>query len=557
MLIPKGLSTFLLILLCLYSNANISDTLIRIHNEKDEVQFEEKRNNWLSLLQNGQLSEKDVQRIRKSFVLIVENENDETLVYRYVYSFGLFEKLVASNGARALHQFENAFHSAELNGDSKGMASALWQSMSILTDLHLYEEALQYLFRVEAVLQKYNYQGFSSLSLKMLEMGQVFFQTENYEVAIQYFEKALAFKNGGLNKAQQMHARNTLGLAYQRSKSYVNAITNFEKSHQLAEEIGDKFWSALTYGNIGAVLFEQGKFDLALERLLFDYEKSQELGVWNSAANAAVFMARIRIKEKNYLLAKEILEKALQIDAKGSELTTRRNIYMLLSEVNNEMKDYKLAFAFGRMYSLLNDSIQTTRIEEDRVEKKKQFTFQIQEKERLLEQKQIEASRYLSQLHMLRVLLAGVIFILLMVFAYSFKRKERNHKDMKTNLEQDIEKRLLEAEKRSWQKIVSIARAKGHTELESLFESSDIDNFKHRYDAVNNHFFARLKASHPEVNQDDIFRLVLVQTGIQLDDIHYILNSSPDEWQNWENKLKRKLNGKEGDSLKKLLVELN
>lgn len=557
MLIPKGLSTFLLILLSLYSNANISDSLIRIHNEKDEVQFEEKRNNWLSQLQNGQLSEKDVQRIRKSFVQTIESEKDETLVYRYVYSFGLFEKLVVSNGARALHQFENAFLSAELNGDSKGMASALWQSMSILTDLHLYEEALQYLFRVEAVLQKYNYQGFSSLSLKMLEMGQVFFQTENYEVAIQYFDKALAFKNGGLNKSQQMHARNTLGLAYQRTQSYVNAIANFEQSHQLAEEIGDKFWSALTYGNIGAVLYEQGKYDLALERLLFDYEKSQELGVWNSAANAAVFMARIRIKEKNFLLAKGILENALQIDAKGSEITTRRNIYMLLSEVNNEMKNYKLAFEYGRLYSLLNDSIQTARIESDRVERMKQFTFQIQEKERLLEQKQIEVNKYSSKLNMLQSLLIGAMVMLFIVFVYFFKRRNSHHKEIKTRLEQDIEKRLLEAEKRSWQKMINYARTNGHTGLESLFESSDIDNFKHRYDAVNNHFFARLKASHPEINQDDIHRLVLVQTGISLNDIYNILNSSPEEWQNWENQLKRKLNGKEGDSLKKLMVELN
>jgi len=557
MLIPKGLSTFLLILLCINSNANITDSLIRIHNEKDEVHFEERRNNWLSQLQNSQLAENDVQLIRKSFVQTIESVNDETLVFRYVYSFGLFEKLVASNGARALHEFENAFHSAEVIGDRKGMASALWQSMSILTDLHLYEEALQYLFRVEAVLQKYNYQGFSSLSLKMMEMGQVFFQTENYEVAIQYFEKALAFKNGGLNRAQQMHARNTLGLAYQRTRDYVNAVANFENSHQLAEVLGDKFWSALTYGNIGAVLFEQGEYDLALERLLFDYEKSQELGVWNSAANAAVFMARIRIKEKNFLLAKEILEKALQIDAKGSELTTRRNIYMLLSEVNKEMKQFKLAFEFGRMYALLNDSIQTARIEADRVEKGKQFTFQIQEKERLLEQKKTEESKYLSQLFMLRSLLVGVLFILFIVFVYSFKLKESTKKDLKIILEQDIEKRLLEAEKRSWQKIVNYARINGHSGLEALFEPSDIENFKHRYDAVNNHFFARLKASHPEVNQDDINKLVLVQTGIQLDDILGILNIDTDEWQIWENQLKRKLNGKESDNLKKLLVELN
>ncbi len=557
MLIPKGLSTFLLILLCINSNANISDSLIQIHNEKDEVHFEERRNNWLSQLQNSQLAENDVQLIRKSFVQTIESVNDETLVYRYVYSFGLFEKLVASNGARALHEFENAFHSAEVIGDRKGMASALWQSMSILTDLHLYEEALQYLFRVEAVLQKYNYQGFSSLSLKMMEMGQVFFQTENYEVAIQYFEKALAFKNGGLNRAQQMHARNTLGLAYQRTRDYVNAVANFENSHQLAEDLGDKFWSALTYGNIGAVHFEQGQYDLALERLLFDYEKSQELGVWNSAANAAVFMARIRIKEKNFLLAKEILEKALQIDAKGSELTTRRNIYMLLSEVNKEMKQFKLAFEFGRMYALLNDSIQTARIEADRVEKGKQFTFQIQEKERLLEQKKTEESKYLSQLYMLRSLLVGVLFILFLVFVYSFKLKESTKKDLKIILEQDIEKRLLEAEKRSWQKIVNYARINGHSGLEALFEPSDIENFKHRYDAVNNHFFARLKASHPEVNQDDINKLVLVQTGIQLDDILGILNIDTDEWQIWENQLKRKLNGKESDNLKKLLVELN
>jgi len=49
----------------------------------------------------------------------------------------------------------------------------------------------------------------------------------------------------------------------------------------------------------------------------------------------------------------------------------------------------------------------------------------------------------------------------------------------------------------------------------------------------------------------------LVQTGIQLDDILGILNIDTDEWQIWENQLKRKLNGKESDNLKKLLVELN
>ncbi len=557
MFIPKGLTTFLLILLCIYSNANISDSLFLIHTEQDEEQLEENRNQWLSLLQRRQPNENEIQLIRETLAKSIESEKDEALVHRYVFTLGLFEKIVAQNGARALHEFENAFDLAERLGDRKGMASALWQSMSILTDLHLYEEALQYLFRVEAVLQKYNYQGFSFLSLKMLEMGQVFFQTENYEVAIQYFEKALAFKNGGLNKSQQMHARNTLGLAYQRTHDYANAITNFEKSHQLADAVGDKFWSALTYGNIGAVLFEQGNYKSAFERLQFDYEKSQELGVWNSAANAAVFMAKIRIKEKNYHLAKEMLENALQIDAKGSELTTRRNIFLLLSEVYSEMKDYKLAFEFGKKYSQLNDSIQTTRMEADRVERMKQFSFQIQEKERLLEQKQIEENENLRQLYVLRLLLVGIIFLVVLFFVYSVKRKENTDKGVKTNLEQDIEKRLLEAEKRSWQRIARYARSNGHASAEDLFDPSDIDKFKHQYDTVNNHFFARLKASHPEVNSDDLNRLVLIQTGIQLEDILRLLNCSAEEWQAWENQLKRKLNSKESESLKKLLVELN
>lgn len=529
---PFGLVCFIFFWLCvnpLASQAALPDSLVNAIKKPDSQRLRAVQQAWLNSLLKANYSTERLTAMAEELVAAAQLEN-EALRADYYFSAGLVYENLLENVPMALQQYDLAFQAGKAVDNRSMMAASLWQSMSALARLQLYEQALQYLFRVEAVLQEYNYNGFESLASKMLEMGAVFFNTGNYQVAIQYYEKAFSFKGLEKNKKALMYACNTLGLAYQRVKDFEPALKRFSQSHSIAKELGDQFWEALTYGNMGAVYFEQGKYALALEHLYYDIAVSTRLGVWNSAANACVFVASVYKQQGLLNKAIAYLDSALILHDKSPVIATKLRIFEKYAEVYAQKRDFENAFKFYTAAHMLSDSIQADVMDQERKLLQQKHRFELQDQKRLGELNQAKLTA--NNNHWLVFSLITSILLVAALVAWRIDRKKLNtaaYNNSKEVRENFIKKELQLVKKEldfrlNW--------AKGHPDsaTDVLPAPAFWENMKLQYDELNDHFSAKTKANHPEINGNEIILLMLLRMKFSFEDACLLVGfKAPDE----------------------------
>jgi tetratricopeptide (TPR) repeat protein len=102
----------------------------------------------------------------------------------------------------------------------------------------------------------------NGLARAYASMGVVYSEVNNYAIALDYYYKALKIyqeidQKNGISKAY-----NNIGVVYKSQKNYTKAITYFLNASKIQTEIKE-ITLPVTFTNIGAVYFEQGKLDEA------------------------------------------------------------------------------------------------------------------------------------------------------------------------------------------------------------------------------------------------------------------------------------------------------
>lgn len=551
---PFGLVLFIFFWLSIdppHAIAALPDSLVKAIKKPDSQHLWELQIGWINALAEANYSTKRLESMAEELVASAQLEH-EALQADYFFCAGLFYENLLENVPMALEQYDWAFKTAKTVDNRKMMAAALWQSMSALARLQLYEQALQYLFRVEAVLQEYNYNGFESLAVKMLEMGAVFFNTANYQVAIQYYEKAFTFKGLENDKKSLMYAYNTLGLAYQRIADFDPALKRFSQSHALAKEIGDQFWEALTFGNMGAIYFEQGKYALALDHLFYDIEVSNRLGVWNSAANACVFVARIYKRQANYALATAYLDTALTLHNKAPLNTTRLGIYEQYADVFTQSGDYAQALHYYTAARKLADSIQTeVKAREHKVLLQK-HRFELQDQKRLWQENQQKLTKHNHYAALMLMVAALILLIVLIAWYFDRKKLLNISKQNKEDIRKNFIKKELQLIKKELDFRLNWAKRFPGALVDVLPNPSFWESMKLQYDELNDHFSAKTKANHPEINGEEILLLMLLRMKFSFEDACLLCGFEDPEKQRMQ--LRKKLGLRQHQELE-LMVE--
>jgi len=514
------------------------------------------QNNLLQQLRDGKLPTSVKEGLVDDLLQAAFEHKRPELRSTYAYTSGLIYQYIFDNGAMALYAYDVSFQSAQKLNNRSEMAAGLWQSMSTLADLQLYDEALRYLFKVEAVLQQYNYTGFEAIAEKMLQMGSLFFNTGNYDVAIQYYEKAFSFRDFENDKRALMYASNTLGLAYQRVQQYEKAVERFEQSYQLSNELGERFWSALTYGNMGAVYFEQGRYDDALGHLLFDIDVSQELGVWNSAANACILVARIYRLQQKTELAKKYLQLADELDAKNSVWKTRNSIYEQCALLYADLGDFQNALISQMAFKALSDTMNNDRLQKEQLMLSRKHRFEIQNQERVSREQSAALEARLDETRRLNWAFAFISLLLITAFVLQYKRNENLRKRQTTIFRKEIQKKefaLLQKEIKLQLIRLLELKEQGIPLKPFLPDAAYWEDFKHKFDGFNEHFFSRTKSNHPDLMHQDILWLALLKLKFTEADIQLLFDT---ELKEWLVQISRKLGAKAGSELSQLVESL-
>ncbi len=201
----------------------------------------------------------------------------------------------------------------------EGQAFALDQLGTVYRNLSQYAKALA--LHQEALEKAKQANNIELMASSYNMIGVVYRRTSSIRAAMDYNQKALELaetvQNPSIGIKRGINVSlNSIGNLYQTLKQYKEAITYFERSLKLEEELGNKLGMAINYQNIGECLEEQGKLDEAFEKyqisLAFNEAINNDMGrvICNNS------MAQIFIKKGNLAQASTLLGPTLKLAQK-------------------------------------------------------------------------------------------------------------------------------------------------------------------------------------------------------------------------------------------------
>lgn len=471
-----------------------------------------------------------------------------------LYATGWFYRHLVANYARSLHFYQLAFDKAEAAQDRVLMANAMLRSMETFIELGSFEEALQYLFKAEAVFQKYNYEGFKSVTNSLFGIGQFFHRAGYYELSVQYFERALVFNDLHDDNFSVMHAYNTLGLSYLRLKNYQKAVEVFQISNQMAREMGDTGWEALTYGNIGMVYYEQKDYPRAEEHLQYDIETSARVAGWASACNAAVLMAEMYLEMGSPDKALKFIELAKNYEQLAPALYLKHFIADLVDDYHLQKNQYQLAYEAKLAFDSLSEQIEEIEEQQRGLQAQKRHAFALQQAELdaeiALEGAQSNAANWQKA-----GMLVSVMLLLLAVAAWSLLRHARKANAL---VLEEMQMQMQRKELMQLRKLLSyyVNRLEEHSATSIPEPEGWREQLRELMNRCYNQFFVRHKTSFPELVDNDIVLMALAKLKFSEAEIAILSNAMGIDLMTWKGQVAKKLGGLPEEKLWDELVQM-
>jgi len=395
------------------------------------------------------------------------------------------------------------------------------------------EYFIKYLKYCELNIRKYG------LSDVLLNIGGIHYAQNNFETALEYYNRALNLMNE-LEKenpkiiSNKQIVLNNIAIIYKEKKLYGKALEYFKKSLGISLKIKDYNNAGNVCNNLGDLfqilnLPDSGLFYIN-KGLEFRTNINDKIGITRSYLNLAQYYFR---KNNLKLALENAINARINIENTGDRYTAY-DVYQVLSEVYEKTNDYKNAFEAHKQLKIVSDSLYNERVTREITKKEMEYEFDKREKQTQIEQQQKE-TRYIILASVLAILL---LIIISLYFAAHAREKrislesknltleKQNLELEKTNLQQQIDfkdkelatnviyllkknefitniaEKLLKSQqivnKEAQELIQSVIK-----DMESNVDDTIWNEFEVRFQQVHKEFYERLNAVHPNLTPNE------------------------------------------------------
>jgi len=176
--------------------------------------------------------------------------------------------------------------------------------------------------------------------LASLEFRKDPLKTEKY--ASEALELALKL---GLERERGISLR-MLGVSHWARSNYIEAITFYNKSLEIFDEVDDRLGAAAVYNNIGVVYLEQGAMDQALEHFLLSLRIKEECNATSVLAHSYINVANIYNRLERCDEALAYYNMALELHKESGNKVKIADCYNNMGLVYKTMNDLDKALDF-------------------------------------------------------------------------------------------------------------------------------------------------------------------------------------------------------------------
>ena len=450
----KPYISFFLLLACISSKSQSynKDSLQNIIEQirklpTDTAQVRQLREAGYSIIEKDSALSKKIFEEALAKSLIVNDMDAVTNSYRML---GIWYNAFGDKD-KALNLYRASLNSATKNNHFYLMAGACFNIGNIKYEKGEYDSCINYYLKAAEIFESPKVFEDKTLKQRVLDkkksdlyfnISAAFNTLKNLPKADEYIEKAItiakSYKSAvTIANYMQQKADNF----YENGNTKKALRIRLEYLPQL--EAGDFSKTPLqgAYQNIAQEYFEIGEIDSSKIFAQKSLRTAEELGIINGIANANWQFGRIAVKEKQFVLAEEYLNKCSAFFQQSEDPSQKRSYYDVMHQLMAATGKYKEAYRYYETYHALNDTVLNS-------ERTKQFSeiearYQSEKKDAQIKLQNVS----LKQKKTLNVLLAGIVLALLIIGMLAYRNyKHKQTLQKKRIAELETEKQLTATE---------------------------------------------------------------------------------------------------------------
>lgn len=229
-----------------------------------------------------------------------------------------------------------------------------------------YKKALVYIEKYLAI-QK-TLKNNLGVAISCRNLGNIYLRLKQFAVAESYFLEALNYYNSSGDKAEVANELINLGVLKHQQGQLEAALQNYEKALTTGRELNDYTIKEICLNNLAQIFLDKGDLEKALAYNYDALELRELMGLEVDAADSYLSIAEIALKQRDVPLAEENLNLALALCHKLDYFEGRSIYHKLASELFAQKNDHKTAYENLKLYTQLNDSLNSLHTEESSID---------------------------------------------------------------------------------------------------------------------------------------------------------------------------------------------
>ncbi len=396
--------------------------------------YENKEVNYYNQLM-GKIAQKNRSQSSKNQILYKKYTLYLAAYYNNI-SFRLDEKgdpksLDYLNKSIQLYQSVQAYDEVYTSTVSKGL---------LLTRRKQYKEAVDCYFSSLKHFEKNPAENVDGISYVYSNLGVLYGEQGQWEVAIKYLKKSIVFIDKKAEKQtveddlQKCTMYYNIGSAYITLKNYTEATKNLNRALELSRKHNQNSYTSYSLGKLGVIDLHFKRFDEA-EKKLLDANELSETDV--SKGFTLGYLAEVYFQKKEFQKAKAVLDKGYVFSEISRNNDLKERYYDLMYKTNKEIGNYKESVQMLELYHSIRDSANTEEAKNEL--KRQQLEYDYEKKElnyKLATQKKNAAKNNI-------LIILSSLVVLLLVGAYFLYRNYKQKQAISAFEKNELNQKLL------------------------------------------------------------------------------------------------------------------
>jgi tetratricopeptide (TPR) repeat protein len=329
-----------------------------------------------------------------------------------------------------------AYEEAEKTKDHQSKIQAMINIAISYNHQYRYDNAMQWLLKAKTLTEPLDFAKEKALVLN--QIGQLYLDMRNLELAHEYFTKALGIEGGFDDKSSQASAINGLALTHWLQGQLDTALIYLFETLRIGESIGNSKSISRACNNIGIVYHEKKEYNNALEYLFRALELCERRNDLWSTAEACNNIGENYISMGKYTEAERYLAKAREIAIKIKAYLLLEDNYRYMSRMMKQTGNYQKALEYYEKFHHLDDSLFNRNKYTIISELKSSFEIEKKEQEINLQKEKIDFLEEKKRFdNMQKMILLAFIFIILSAGFLVYNRQKKINQRNRMLLEKD------------------------------------------------------------------------------------------------------------------------